>query len=467
VVGASRDPTKVGHAVLRNLLYGGPGEDRQRGFQGEIRAVNPHASEILGVPAGSLAKLEGPIDLAVFALPAPQIPAALDTAARKGVRAGIVLSAGFFEMGDEGRRLGEQVASVAQNAGIRVMGPNCTGIYAGKSQLSASFFSVAPHAGPITLLSQSGAIAQALVQQSRSDVIGLRNVVSLGDRVDVNFPELLRYFGKEEETRAVGIYAETLADAREFHEAVRDVAPEQPLVVLRAGRTGAGHRAARLHQGLEALEDRAMDSALAHPGLIRTHNLPQFLAALRALATQPPATGRRVAIVTNAGGAGVLAADAVATAGLEVAKLRPDTLAKLGEITANPRAWANPVDLLGDAKPDHFVKALEAVATAREVDAILLVLTDQAMTDPLEVAIKVCDYARNLRKPIVASFVGQVAQQSEFYITRYGIPDYVFPSHAVEGLRALVTRGAYERRLARRPRLGERKASSTSARSWR
>lgn len=451
VVGASRDPAKVGHAALRNLLFGGPGDDRKQGFQGEIRAVNPNAKEILGVPCCALSDMEGPIDLAVFALPAAKVPTALDAAARKGVRAGIVLSAGFFEMGAEGRELGEKLVSVAQNTGIRVVGPNCTGIYSARSQLSASFFSVKPHTGPITLISQSGAIAQALVQQSRSDVIGLGNVVSLGDRVDVNFPELMRHFAKDDETRAIGIYAETLADARAFHEATRQVAPEKPIVVLRAGHTGAGHRAARLHEGLEALEDRAMDSALAHPGVILTHTLPQFLAGLRALATQPPAEGRRVAIVTNAGGAGVLAADAVATAGLEVAKLRPDTLARLAKLSSNPRAWANPVDLLGDAKPDAFVGALEAVATAREVDAILLVLTDQAMTDSLEVAVKVCDYAGNLRKPIVASFVGQVAGQSEFYINRYGIPDYVFPTDAVEGLRALVKRGEYLRRQARRP----------------
>lgn len=452
VIGASRTPGKVGHAVVHNLLYGGSAGDRALGFQGPIVPVNPNADQVLGLPcARSVDALSGPIDLAVFALPAREVPAALDAVARRGVRAAIVLSAGFYEMGQEGRRLGAQLRSVAQNTGIRLVGPNCTGIYSARSSLQASFFSVAPQIGPTTLVSQSGAICQALVQYSRHQGIGLRHVVSLGDKVDLSDPELIRYFARDGGTGVLGIYLETIDDPRAFHDALATCAAKKPVVVLRGGTTGPGHRAAKMHEGSVQVRDRALDSALNYPGLYRAGTLSAFLAAIRALATQPPAPGRRVVILTNAGGAGVLAADAVTTAGLDVVNLRPSTLRRLAGIVPNPRAWSNPVDLLGDARADRFVAALEVVSTAEEVDAVLLVITDQAMTDPLDVAVRVCEYARSLKKPIVASFVGQTGQQSQHYVGQFGIPEYMFPELAVEALRALVARGVYLGRLRRRP----------------
>ena len=470
MVGASRTPGKVGWAVVKNLLYGGSAEDRARGFQGPIVPVNPHAQEILGLPCQPSVEGLGPeIDLAVFALPAPEVPAALDAAARRGVRAAIVLSAGFYEMGQAGRRLGAQLRSVAQNTGIRVIGPNCTGLYSARANLQASFFSVAPQPGPTTLISQSGAIAQALAQFSRHQGIGLRHMVSLGDKVDVSDAELIRFFKRDPETGVVGLYVETIDDPRAFHEALAACARKKPLVVLRGGTTGPGHRAAKMHEGSGQVRDRALDSALTYPGLYRASSLSSFLAAIRALASQPPAAGRHVAIVTNAGGAGVVAADAVTLAGLDVVNLRPPTLRRLGQVLVNPRACSNPIDLLGDARADRFVAALEAVSAAPEVDAILLVITVQAMTDPLDVAVKVCDYARSLKKPIVASFVGQLGQQSQYYVEQFGIPEYMFPELAVEALRALVARGAYLSRLERRagPGPGSSALTRRAARPWK
>lgn len=451
VIGASRNPAKVGYSVLKNLLYGGgPEERRERGFQGQIVPVSISSDEVLGVPTcRSVDEIEGPIDLAIFAIPAPGVPAAMDVVARRGVQAAIVLAAGFVETGAEGRRLEAQVRSVAQNTGMRVVGPNCTGIYSGRSQLQASFFSVAPFPGASTLISQSGSLAQALVQYSHVEAIGLRHVVSLGEKVDVEDAELIRYFARDEETRVLGLYIESLDDPRAFHWAARDAAPKQAIVVLRGGHTGAGHRAAKVHEGILATSETTMEGALLHPGIYRASTLAGFLAALRALAYQPPARGRRIAIVTNAGGAGVLAADAVSAAGLDVVKFTPHTAERLAAIGRNPRAAVNPIDLLGDAKADRFMAALEVVSTADEVDAILLVLTDQAMTDPMEVAVAVCEYARRITKPIVASFVGLAGQQSESYVETHGIPEYDFPELAVEGLKALVARGNYLWRLNR------------------
>lgn len=453
VVGASRSPSKVGHAVLRNLLYGGCRsviQDRGRGFPGAIVPVNPSGEKILGLEScPRIDALTGPIDLAVFALPAPQIAAALDGAARRGVRAAIVLSAGFFEMGREGRRLEAQLRSVAHNTGVRLIGPNCMGIFAAESRLQASFYSGAPYLGPISLISQSGAIAQALVQYSHAEAIGLRHVVSIGDKVDVEDAELIRYFARDEATRVIAVYLESIDDPRAFYDAVREAAIIKPIVVLRGGKTGAGHRAAKVHEGLLGISDSSLDGALMHPGVYPTESLAGFLAAVRALAYQPPLRGRRVAIVTNGGGVGVLATDRLAAAGLEVVRLAPDTTARLAALVRNPRAAQNPIDLLGDARADTFVAALRVVATAEEVDAILLLLTDQAMTDAMEVALKVCDVAQGLSKPLLASFIGLVGQPGEAHMETHGVPVYDFPELAVQGLAALAARGAFEARLER------------------
>jgi acetyltransferase len=453
VVGASRTQGKVGNAVLRNLLFGSArGHDRAAGFQGLIVPVNPHTDSILGLPTIARADaLEGPVDLAIFAIPAPEVPDALDRAARRGVRAAIVLSAGFYEMGAEGRRLEAQLRTVAHNTGVRVIGPNCTGLYSAPAALQASFFSAAPPPGRASLVSQSGAIAQALVQHFETSSFGMRHVISLGEKIDVDDAQLLRWLAKDAGTNVIGIYLESLDDARAFHEAARVAAPEKPIVVLRGGATGAGHRAAKVHEGILAVSETAIDGALNTPGIIMARSLPSFLASLRALSSQPPARGRRVAIVTNAGGAGVLAADAVSVAGLDVVKLRPATVQRLRQVLPNPRTAGNPIDLLGDAKADRFLAALEIVSAADEVDALLLLLTDQAMTDPLEVAAMVSEWARTHTKPMVASFVGSASRhRGEDALERRGVPTFEFPEVAVAGLRALVARGAYERRLSRR-----------------
>lgn len=453
VVGASRNPSKVGHAVVRNLLYGGCRsaiQDRARGFPGLIVPVNPGASEILGLPTRPrVDALEGPIDLAVFALPAPKVARALDRGARRGVRAAIVLSAGFYEMGPEGRRLEAQLRSVAHNTGVRLIGPNCMGIFSAERRLQASFYSGAPYLGPISLISQSGAIAQALVQYSHAKAVGLRHVVSIGDKVDVEDAELVRHFGKDAETRVIAVYLESLDDPRAFYDAIRETAIRKPVVVLRGGRTGAGHRVVKVHEGLLGVSDTSLDGALFHPGVYDTGSLAQFLAAAQALAYQPPLEGRRVAIVTNGGGVGVLATDRLAAAGLEAVRLERRTTAQLAALVRNPRAAQNPVDLLGDAKPDTLVAALKVVAEADEVDGILLLLTDQAMTDVAEVTHQVCDVAQTLTKPLLASFIGLVSQPGEAHLETHGVPVYDFPDQAVQGLAALAARGAFEARLER------------------
>lgn len=450
VIGASRSSGKVGNAVLRNLIFGGPGDDREQGFHGTIVPVNPNAEEILGLKTcKDIADLREGIDLAVYAIPAAGVAKAVEAAANQGVRNGLVLSAGFYEMGTEGRRLGDELVAVAKRTGTRLIGPNCTGLFSQESNLLASFFSSKPFPGPVALISQSGAIAQALVQYSHAEAIGFRHVVTLGDKIDVNDAQLVEFFARDEGTEVIAVYVESLDCPRAFYDAARAASVLKPVVVLRGGSTGAGHRAARAHEGSSGISDSTLEGALTHPGIYRTDTLQSFAGAIRALAYQPPPNGRRVAIVTNGGGVGVLAADAATRAGLDVVRLDEATIAKLSKLIANPRTANNPIDLLGDAKPDAFRAALRVVAECPLTDAILVVLTDQAMTDSMDVAVKICEFARTLSKPIVASFVGQTGRESENYVERHGIPEYDFPELAVEGLKALAARGRYLRRLRR------------------
>lgn len=452
VVGASRDPHKVGHAVLKNLLYGSSAfePDRSRGFPGLIVPVNPHASEICGVPTtGRVEDLCAGVDLAVLCVPAPAVPRALDAAARRGVQAAIVLSAGTAELGREGRRLEEQLRGVSHNTGARVIGPNCTGLFTrldSNALLSASFFGAVPPEGPVAIVAQSGAIAQALVNSAAEHGLGLRHVVSLGDKVDVQDVELIRYLVRDPEVRVIGLHVESLDDPRGFHAAAQIVSAVKPVVVLHGGHTSAGMRAARGHEGLFGVRDASLEGALRQPGLHLVATLSEFISALLALSSQPPALGRRVAIVSNGGGTAVLAADAVARVGLDVVPFRQPTVQRLKALLGEDRASRNPIDLRGDANAERIVAALDIASSAEEVDALLLVLTAQATTDPRELAEVLGPWQGRADKPLLVSSVGFARQRC---LAQDGLPEYSFPSTAADGLRALVARGAFERRAIR------------------
>ncbi|MGE0713481.1 MAG: acetate--CoA ligase family protein [Planctomycetota bacterium] len=452
VVGASRDPAKVGHAVLANLLYGSRADapSRLRGFPGTIIPVNSKAGEVLGVPAARFVEsIKEPVDLAVFAIPAEQVPSALDAAGRRGLQAAIVLAAGTAERGDAGRRLEAQLRSVARNTQTRVIGPNCTGLFTRLEPprlLNASFFGDAPPEGPVALIAQSGAIAQALVASAEDYALGLRQVVTLGEKVDVQDDELLRHLVKDPLTRVIGLHIESLEEPRSFHAAAQIVSAQKPLVVLHGGRTASGMRAARGHEGLFGVRDASLESALSQAGIHLVDTLGEFLPALHALSTQPPARGRRVAILTNGGGTAVLAADAVARAGLDVVPFRQRTVEALRALFSHARGSRNPVDLRGDARPERIEAALDVVAAAPEVDAILLVLAVQATTDPWELAERLGPWARRCDKPLLAASLGFAHER---LLARDGIPEFHLPEHAAMGLKALVARGAFERRSRR------------------
>lgn len=449
VVGASHVPHKVGHAVLRNLRFGGAefAPDLGRGFPGPIVPVNPKGGELFGLEVVKrVSKIEGPIDLAVFCVPAGKVPQALDAAARRGILAGIVLAGGTADLGVAGRRLEEQLRNVARNTGARVMGPNCTGLFTrleSPGLLSASFFGAVPPQGPIALIAQSGAIAQAIVNSARDHGLGLRHVISLGDKVDVQDDELLRHIVRDPEVRVIGLHVESLDDPRGFHAAAREVSACKPVVVLHGGQTAAGMRATQGHEGLFGRRDASLDGALRQPGLHVVPTLSAFNAALLALSTQPPSRGKRVAIVTNGGGTAVLAADAVAQAGLDVVPFRQATVERLRELLGPARASRNPIDLRGDADAARIEQALEIASQADEVDALLLVLTAQATTEPQALAERLGPWRQRADKPLLVASVGFAQER---LLARDGIPEFAYPETAAAGLAALVARGAFERR---------------------
>lgn len=449
VIGASHNPHKVGNAVLRNLRFG-CGEfapDLGRGFPGPIVPVNPKGGQLYGLEVVSrVSKISGPIDLCVICVPAPKVPQALDAAARRGVLAAIVLAGGTADMGQAGRRLEVQLRGVARNTGVRVMGPNCTGLFTRLDPpglLSASFFSAVPPAGSIALIAQSGAIAQAIVNSAEDHGLGLRHVISLGDKVDVQDDELLRHVVRDPEVRVIGLHIESLEDPRGFHAAAREVSAVKPIVVLHGGHTSAGMRATQGHEGLFGHRDASLDGALRQPGLHVVKTLSEFNAALLALSTQPPARGRRVAIVTNGGGTAVLAADAVSRAGLDVVPFRQATVERLREFLGHSGGSRNPVDLRGDADAARIEEALEIASAADEVDALLLVLTAQATTEPRALAERLGPWRQRADKPLLVSSVGFARER---LLARDGIPEFAYPETAAAGLAALVARGAFERR---------------------
>jgi acetyltransferase len=454
VVGASSRQSSVGYALLKNLLYGSmraePGEAaRERGFQGPVYAVNPKGGEILGQPVHeNLAAIGEPVDLVVVAIPPQYVPDLMDEAAAAGVGAAIVISAGFAEMGDEGRALQERMMERARAGGIRVVGPNCLGVLRPARQLNASFAETPPTRGAVGLLSQSGALITGVISYSHRERFGLSAAVSLGSKADVEDEDVLLWLADDPETRSLAIYVESFTEPASFLAAAKKVAATKPVVALKGGATAAGAKAASSHTGSLAGSAAAYRAAFAQSGVLEAGSIGELIDWSRALAHQPLPAGRRLAIVTNAGGPGVLSADAASRAGLELAELSPDTFAALDAVL--PAVWSrnNPVDVIGDATPERYRAALDALGKAPEVDAILVILTVQAMTDPRATAEAIAEAHRDTswQKPLVASFLGLVGTEVGSYLDERGVPEYNLPEAGVGALAALVRRAEWLRR---------------------
>ena len=425
VIGASERVGSVGHSVLSNLIaspFGGP-----------VWPVNPKRPTVLDLPAfPSISKLPGVPDLIVVTTPAATVPAIIQEAVDAGVPSAIVISAGFKEAGETGKALEKQVGEIARGK-MRIIGPNCLGVMNPVGGLNANFATSMVPAGRLAFISQSGALGTAVLDWCIRERMGLSGFVSVGSMLDVSWGDLIDHYGRDPHTDSIAIYMESIGDAHSFLSAAREVAMSKPILVIKAGRTAAAAKAAASHTGSLTGSDEVLDAAFARAGVLRVTSIGDLFYIAETLAKQPRPKGPRLTILTNAGGPGVLATDALIAAGGELTEISPETIATYNSFL--PDAWShnNPVDILGDAESERYAKALEIASKDVNTDGMLVILTPQGMTDATEVAEHLVPYAHSTGKPVIASWMGgDVVAEGEKILTRAGIPVFPFPDAAAQ-----------------------------------
>jgi acetyltransferase len=426
VIGATEKEGSVGRTVLWNLI--------SSPFGGTVFPVNPKRSSILGIKAyASLADVPDAVDLAVIVTPAATAPGLMEECAEKGVRGAIIISAGFREVGEEGAELERRVLEVARRARIRVVGPNCLGIMNPIRGVNATFAAGMAVPGSVGFVSQSGALLTAVLDWSIQEGIGFSSVASLGSMLDVGWGDVIYYLGDDPDTTSILIYMETIGDARAFLSAAREVALTKPIIVIKPGRTAQAAKAAASHTGSLTGSDEVLDAAFRRVGVMRVDSISDLFGMAEILANQPRPKGPNLTIVTNAGGPGVIATDALVGGGGRLTELSEATMKAYDEVL--PPVWShnNPVDIIGDAPPDRYARALQIAAADPAADGMLVVLTPQAMTDPTTTAEQLVPYARIEGKPVLASWMGgrDVAEGTSI-LRRAGIPTFDYPDTAAQ-----------------------------------
>ena len=442
VIGASRTPGKVGHEILANLIKGG--------FAGTILPVNPSADEVLGYKCYPDAKTSGhTVDLSIVAVPASLVRGAVEDSINAGAQAVVVISAGFKEVGAAGAALEREIAQVCSARGVRLLGPNCLGLINTHHAMNASFAKNMPAVGKISVLSQSGALCTAILDWAISRSVGLAKLVSIGNKADLNETDFLKAFTDDEQTGVVACYLESIVSGDEFIKAAEAASQAKPVVVLKAGTTEAGGKAASSHTGSLAGADIAYGAAFRRSGVIRADNFEALFDCAMALAMQPLPKGDRVAIITNAGGPGIMAADAVEKSGMKVGTMGHFTSTALKSKLPAAASVGNPIDVLGDADPERYATAVNAALDDDQVDAVIVILTPQAMTQPAETALAIAECVR-ADKPILASFMGgRDVMPAREKLTASSLPDYPSPERVVAALKAMCDYVAWRSRPPR------------------
>ena len=424
-IGATDRAGHVGRSVLWNLI-GSP-------FGGTVYPVNLKKSSVLGIKAyPDVKSLPEVPELAVIMTPAETVPGVIGECADAGVKGAVVISAGFRESGQRGLELERQILSAASPAKMRIIGPNCLGVMCPVSGLNATFAHTIARPGNVAFVSQSGAMCTAILDWSLREQIGFSAFISAGSMLDVGWGALIDYLGDDPATRSIVIYMESIGDARSFLSAAREVALNKPIIVIKAGRTEQAAKAAASHTGSMAGSDEVLEAAFRRVGVLRVNSIADIFYMTEVLANQPRPTGPKLAIVTNAGGPGVIATDALLTLGGELAEISAATTDALNKVL--PPHWShnNPIDIIGDAGPDRYEKAVEIVAKDPNVDGLLVIMTPQGMTNPALIAERLTRFAKLDRKPILASWMGgDEAAQGEAILSRAGIPTFPFPDTAV------------------------------------
>ena len=424
IIGATDRPGTVGGTVLSNLI-----ESR---FRSKVYAVNPSHSEVLGLKAyKSVGDIPEQVDLAVVVTPALTVAHVIGECVDTGVKAAVVISAGFREQGLEGAALEQQIQQQLHRGTMRLIGPNCLGIMNPAIGLNATFAKCTPKAGNVAFLSQSGALLTAILDWSQREEVGFSAIVSTGSMLDVGWGDLIDYFGDDPRTHSILIYMESVGDARSFLSAAREVSLSKPIIVIKAGRSEAASRAAASHTGALTGSDEVLDAAFRRCGVLRVHNIADLFYMAETLSKQPLPRGPRLTIVTNAGGPAVLATDALVANGGQLATLSEESLRSLDQFL--PRHWShnNPIDILGDADAERYAKALEIASKDPNSDGLLVILAPQGMTDPSEIAERLQPYAQASGKPLLASWMGGVSVASgEKVLNTAGIPTFLYADTA-------------------------------------
>jgi acetyltransferase len=424
VIGATENLNTVGRTVLWNLVTSP--------FGGTVYPVNPKRPSVLGVKAyKSVSEIPEAVDLAVVVTPPPSIPGIIRECGENGVRGAVVISAGFKEIGPEGAALERQLLVEAQKANVRVIGPNCLGVMSPLSGLNATFATTIARPGSVGFISQSGALCTAVLDWSLKEMVGFSAFISVGSMVDVGWGDLIYYLGNDPKTRSIVIYMESIGNARAFLSAAREVALNKPIIVIKPGRSAAAAKAAASHTGSLTGSDEVLEAAFRRSGVLRVNNIADLFYMAEVLSKQPSPKGPRLTIVTNAGGPGVLATDALIMGGGELAELTPETMAAYNAVLPSTWSHNNPVDIIGDASPERYAKALEIAANDPGSDGMLVILTPQAMTDPTQIAEQLKPLAKQEGKPVLASWMGGVdVAAGEAILNRANIPTFPYPDTA-------------------------------------
>lgn len=425
VIGASNREGTVGYALIKNLIGSG--------FKGTVYPINFKNKSIYGVRSyPSLKDTRDNIDLAVIATPAQTVPDLIKECGEYGVGGIVVISAGFMEAGEKGQEMAQYIRDMAEKYNMRIIGPNCLGFIKPSLKLNVSFANKMAKPGKIAFISQSGALCTAILDWSVEQNVGFSHFVSIGSMVDVGFHDLIDYFGQDPNTNSIVIYMESLTHARKFMSAARAFARTKPIIVLKAGKSDAGAKVALSHTGTLAGNDSAFDAAFKRSGIISVDTIEQLFNAAQALSMQPRPQGNRLAIVTNAGGPGVLATDNLIKLGGRLAELSDQTMGTLNE--ALPPMWShgNPVDVLGDAGYERYGTAAKACINDPNVDGLLVVLTPQAMTNAAEIAKEIVTVAKKTKKPVLASWMGESdVREGRDILEKGNIPVFRVPENAV------------------------------------
>ena len=432
ILGASTNPRKLSYGILENLI--------SYGYKGEVYPVNPNASEILGKKAyASITDVPDPVELAVVVLPVTVIMDTMKEIGERGIKAVVIITGGFRELGEEGAKVERAVKELARSYGMRVVGPNCVGTIDVRTGLDSTFIKGLPPAGPIAFISQSGAICGGVIDLIINSKIGFSHFASLGNEMDVTEADMLEYFAEDENAKVIAMYVEGIQDGPRFMEVARRVSRKKPIVFLKAGKNDAGAKAVSSHTGSLAGSYTAYQAALAQAGVVEVETISQLFNVAWALGTQPLPAGKRVAMTTNAGGAAALAADSLAFNGFELAQISPEIQQTL-RTKLNPSAQvSNPVDMLGSVSPEDYIWSLSNLDADQGVDVLLPILVPQSLVDTEGVANSWIEIGRKTQKTLLTCLMGERSTlEAEQSLNMAGVPVYAFPDEAGRVLKGMM-----------------------------